>query len=69
MDLKFKKKAWSRWYPVEAMTDANKSDELEILARTTAQTEFLLHSQVQAAVSISFFVNPNKVHVFQTRSI
>ena len=55
---KGKKKAWSRWYPAETMTDY--PDNLVVLANTPAQAESLLHSLEQAAGDIGLHLNANK---------
>ena len=38
------KKARSRQYPAETITDVDYADEIALLANTPAQTESLLHS-------------------------
>ena len=38
------KKAKSRWYPTDIMTDASYTDDLVLLANIPAQAESLLHS-------------------------
>ena len=53
------KKARSRWYPTDTITDANYADDLVLLANTPAQAESLLKSLDQAAGSIGHYVNTN----------
>ena len=40
----YTKKARSRWYPAETITDADYATDLVLLANTTAQVESLLNS-------------------------
>ena len=54
------KKAKSRWYLTETMTDTNYADNLVLFVNTAAQVEFLLHSQEQEAGGIDLYVNANK---------
>ena len=54
------KKARSRRYPAETMTDADYADDLALFLYTPAQAESLLHSLEHAAEGISFYGNTNK---------
>ena len=45
MALHNKKKARSRRYPADTITDADYADDIALLANTPTQAEFLLHSQ------------------------
>ena len=54
------KKARSRWYPTNTMTDADYADYLELLTNTPAQAESLLHSLEETAGGISLYMNANK---------
>ena len=55
------KKAKSRWYPAETITDADYIDDLTLLANTSAQDKSLLHRQEQAAGGIGLNMNANKI--------
>ena len=50
------KKARSRQYPAEAITDADSADDLVLLANTSAQAESLLHNLEQAARGIGLWI-------------
>ena len=54
------KKAWSRRYPAQTITDANYADDIVLLASTPAQAESLLHSLEWAAGGIGLHVNADK---------
>ena len=54
------KKAKSRRYLAETITDADYEDDLALLVNTSAQAEFLMHSLEQTAEDIGFHVNTNK---------
>ena len=54
------KKARSRWYPTEIITDADYVEDLVLLANTLAQAESLLYSLEKAAGSIGIHANINK---------
>ena len=54
------KKAKSRWYPVEIITDADYTDDQVLLANTPVQAESLLYSLEQAAIGISLHMNSDK---------
>ena len=54
------KKARSRQYPTETITDVNYADDLALLANTPTQAESQLHSPEQAAGGIGLHVNANK---------
>ena len=43
------KKARSRQYPAETITDADYADDLGLLANTSTKVEFLLHSLEQVS--------------------
>ena len=53
-----KKRSWS--YPAKTITDADRADDIAILANTPNQAETLLHSLEPAAASISLHVNAHK---------
>ena len=55
------KKAWSRRYPAQTITDADYADDIAFLENTSTQTESLLPSLEQAAVGISLHVNEDKI--------
>ena len=55
----YAKRARSRSYPAETITEADYADVLAFLANTPAQAESLLHSLEQPAGSIDFYVNAN----------
>ena len=55
------KKARSRCYPTETITDTDYADDIALLENTSAQAKSLLHSQEQTAGDISFHVNANKI--------
>ena len=48
------------WYPTEFITDVDYTDDLALLANTSAKAECLLHTQEQAARGISLDVNTDK---------
>ena len=50
---------------VETMTDADYADDLTLFSNTPVQAEFLLHSLVQVAGSIGFYVNTNKTNLMR----
>ena len=50
----------SRRYPAKAITDADYTDEITILANTPDQAETQLHSLEQAATGIGLYVNAHK---------
>ena len=50
----------SRRYLAHIVTDANYTDDIELLANTTTQAETLLHSLEQAAAGIGLYVNADK---------
>ena len=54
------KKAKSRWYPIETITDADYVDDLTFLANTPAEAESLEHSLEQAVIGIGLYVNSDK---------
>ena len=54
------KKARSRWYSVETLTDADYADDLALFANILVQTESPLHSREQAVDIIGLYVNANK---------
>ena len=54
------KKARILRYPVESMTDADKTDDVTLLANTTTQAESLLHKLEQPAGSIGLYADANK---------
>ena len=56
----YTKKARSRQYPAETMTDEDYADDIVLLANALAQAEPLLHSLEQATGDIVFYVNANK---------
>ena len=60
------KKAKSRQYLTETMTDTDYKYDLALLANTPAQAESLLHSLEEAAGAIDLNMNANKnrIHVF-----
>ena len=58
--LKKKKKARSRQYAAETVTDADYVDDLALLANTPVQTESLLHSLEKSAKGIGLCVNSDK---------
>ncbi len=51
------KKVRRRQYPAETITNANYTDDLLLLANTTAQGIFNQHSQELAAIDIGFHMN------------
>ena len=50
----------SRWYPTEAMTNADNADDLVLLTNTPAQAKSQQHSLEQAARGIGLYVNAGK---------
>ena len=54
------KKARSRLYPTETITDADNADDIELLANTSAQAEFLLHNLEQTSGGIGLDMNTTK---------
>ena len=54
------KKARSRLYPAQIITDADYADDLALLANTPAQAESLLHSLEKAAKNVGLYVNSDK---------
>ena len=54
------KKAKSRRYPAQTITDADYADDLALLADTPAQAEMLLHYLEKAARNIGLYVNSDK---------
>ena len=54
------KKARSRRYPAQTITDADYVDDLALLANTPAQAESLLHNLEWAAGGIGLYVNADK---------
>ena len=50
----------SRRYPAQTITDADYTDDVELLANTPAQAESLLHSLERAAGAIDFHINADK---------
>ena len=54
------KKARSKRYPAETITDADYANDIALLANTPTQSEFIQHSFQQAAGSISLQVNSDK---------
>ena len=54
------KKAKSRQYPIQTITDTNYADDIVLLANTPTQAESLLHNQEQAAGCIGLHVNIDK---------
>ena len=59
------KKTWSRWYPTEIMTDADKADNLGLLANAPAQAESLLYNLEEAAGDICLNVNVNEIELMR----
>ena len=55
------RKARSRWYPAETITDADYTDDITLLANTPTQVESLLHGLEQAAGCIGCHVNADKI--------
>ena len=55
-----KKKARSRCYPEDTLTDLNYTDDKALLVNTPAQAESLLHSLEQAAGGIGIYMISNK---------
>ena len=53
----------SRRYPAKAITDADYTDDVAILANTPNQAETLLHSLERATAGIGFFVNAHKTDI------
>ena len=47
-------------YPAQTITDADSTDDIALLANTSAQAETLLHSLEQAAAGIGLLVNTDK---------
>ena len=54
------KKAKSRRYPAQTITDADYADDLALLADTPAQAQLLLHCLERTARSIGLYVNSEK---------
>ena len=54
------KKARSRWYTTETISDTFYADDLALFANTPTQAESLLHSLTQAAGDIGLTVNADK---------
>ena len=54
------KKARSKWYLTETITDADYADDLALLVNTSTQAESLLHSPEQAVRGISLCMNSDK---------
>ena len=54
------KKARSKLYPVETITDAGYMDDLALLVNTPAQAESLQHSVEQTAIGIGLYGNLDK---------
>ena len=54
------KKARSRWYPTESMTDADYADDLLLITNTKALAESLLHNLEKPAGGIGLYVNTYK---------
>ena len=54
------KKAKSRQYPVQTITDADNADDIALLPNTPAQAESLLHSLEQAAGGTVLHLNADK---------
>ena len=54
------KKARSRRYLSETITDGHYADDLALLANTPTQAKFLLHSLKQTAEDSGLYVNTNK---------
>ena len=55
------KKAWSRWYPAQTISDADYADDIALLENAPTQTESLLQSLEQAAGGIGLHVNAIKM--------
>ena len=55
-----KKKAKSRRYPAETITDSDYADDLVLLTNTPAQAESLLHCIEQAAWGIGLYMNSDE---------
>ena len=55
------KKARSRWYLTETITDADYADDIALLANTPTQAKSLLHSLEQIAGGIGLHVNADKM--------
>ena len=56
----YTKKAKSRQYPTETITDANYPDDTALLTNTPDQAESLLHSLEKTAGGIGLSINVNK---------
>ena len=54
------KKARSKWYPEDTITNVEYTDDLVLLANTPVQAKSLLHSLEQAARVIDLYVNSGK---------
>ena len=54
------KKARSRWYPVQTITDADYANDIALLTNSLTQAESRLHNLEQAASDIGLHVNSNK---------
>ena len=63
---KGKKKARSKRYPAQTITDPNYADDITFLVNTATQAESRLQSLDQAAEGIGLHVNADKngLHVF-----
>ena len=58
------KKARSRQYPTQTITDADYIDDIALLANTPTQGKSLQHSLEQSAVGIGLHVNADKRSTF-----
>ena len=63
VDLKKKKKAGSRWYLAETITDKVYKDDPVLHLNIPAQATSLRHSLEQAAGGIAVYVNANKAEL------
>ena len=54
------KKAKSKWYPTETITDVDYAGDLALLVNASAQAESLLHKLEQAARGIGLYINSDK---------
>ena len=54
------KKAISKLYPVETITDEEYADDLALLSNTPTKAKSQLHSLKQTTRGISLFLNSNK---------
>ena len=57
------RKARSRQYPAETITDAVYADDLMIHTNTPEQAEYVLHNLVQTAEDIGHYENSDKTEL------